>query len=178
MKKIISAPNDVLNTKAKTVEITTETQRIMQEMKEALLAAKNPKGVGLAAPQIGYDLRIFAMRPYKNTQVKFFINPEIIEESEEYAELPKKNVPLEGCLSIPNTWGVVRRKIRITVRYMDLLGRTRIQYFSGFRATIIQHEIDHLNGVLFTHRVLEQKGRLYEIVKDKEGKDRLTPLPI
>lgn len=178
-KPIIQTPDSVLTKKAQTVtRFDASLKHILSEMKQSLITAVDPVGVGLAAPQIGYSLRIFAIKPAKNSRVWFFINPKIITSSIEEIEIPKDNAPLEGCLSVDNTWGVVRRKKEVTIEYQDINGNKVIKSFIGFPAVIIQHEIDHLNGILFTQRVLEQKGKLFEIVKDKEGKNTLKELPL
>lgn len=179
MKPIIITPNPVLNTTTKpVVKISPEIRKVLTEMKEALLSAVDPVGVGLAAPQIGYLLRIFAIKPTVDAKVTFFLNPEIMEVAKDPIRLPEKNTPLEGCLSIPNTWGVVERKKSITLKYLGINGKEIIKTFSGFPAVIIQHEMDHLQGILFTQRVLEQKRKLYEILKNEEGEESLKELPL
>lgn len=178
-KLIVQTPNPVLTKKAENVtKFDASLKRILSEMKQSLISAVDPVGVGLAAPQIGYPLRIFTIKPRKNSRIWFFINPKIITSSVEDIAIPKDNAPLEGCLSVDNTWGVVRRKKEITIEYQDTRGNKVIKSFAGFPAVIIQHEIDHLSGILFTQRVLEQKGKLFEIVKDKEGKSTLKELPL
>src|SRR3989344_6061202 len=72
---------------------------------------------------------------------------------------------LEGCLSIPNIWGYLQRPEKIRLRYMDIQGKIMDREISGFMATICQHEMDHLNGILLTQRVLEQNQKLYQIEK-------------
>lgn len=179
MKQIVFTPNPVLSQPAQPVgKIDKSISQILQGMKDTLIAASDPKGVGLAAPQIGYPLQMFAIKPKENSSVRFFINPKIIAQSEELVRVPKQNTPLEGCLSIPNTWGIVKRKKWVTLNYLDQHGKEKTKTFKGFLAVIIQHEMDHLSGTLFTARVLEQKGKLYEIVKDKEGKESLKELPL
>jgi peptide deformylase len=168
----------VLFQKAKTVVINDQLSNIFKEMREALLAAVDPKGVGLAAPQIGYPLKIFCIKPTSQSPITFYINPQIINQAKEYVKSADSNVPLEGCLSIPNTWGTVKRKKNITLKYQNEKGITKIQNFTGFPAVIIQHEMDHLDGILFTYRIIEQRGKLYEIVKDDEGKESLKELPL
>ena len=74
----------------------------------------------------------------------------------------KKKIKLEGCLSIPKIWGPVNRAERIFLHYQDLTGKKYLKWFSGFEATVIQHEIDHLNGIVFTQRAVEQKKQLYK----------------
>lgn len=79
----------------------------------------------------------------------------------------KKDLKLEGCLSIPKIWGPVQRYQKVLLTYQDLDGKPHKRWFSGFKATVIQHEIDHLQGILFTQRTLEQKHELFE---EKSGK--------
>jgi len=85
---------------------------------------------------------------------------------------------LEGCLSLPDIWGDVQRFPRITVRYLDETGKQHKRKFRGFMSTVIQHEIDHLNGTLFPKRVLEQGGTLYKSEKDEKGEDVFEELKI
>lgn len=178
-KPIVQTPDPVLTKQVeKVTKFDNKLKAILSEMKEALLAAKDPAGVGLAAPQIGYSLRIFATRPTKKATVSFYINPQIVSLSQEETKQPKDETPLEGCLSIENTWGFVERKKNVTITFQDGKGKKHTQTFTGFPAAIIQHEVDHLNGILFTTRVLEQKGKLYEITKDKNGKNILKELPL
>lgn len=179
MKTIILTPSPVLTKPAQEVtRFDDQLEQILLEMKEALLSAKDPKGVGLAAPQIGYSLQIFAIKPRENSNVAFFVNPKIIVTSEEVLSQPQDNTPLEGCLSIPNTWGVVKRKRWVTISYQDGKGKRFRKTYKGFPAVIIQHELDHLKGILFTKRVLEQDGKLYEIVANKDGNESLKELPL
>lgn len=162
---------------------------IVEEMKKALLSAKDPIGVGLAAPQVGYSLRIFIAKPTLKSPILVFINPKIVS-SIKYKVLSIKNDPilntkykihntkLEGCLSLPNIWGEVKRTPSIKISYMDEKGKKYSKEFNGFIATIIQHEMDHLQGILFTKRVLEQKGTLYKSHKDEKGEDVFEEIEI
>lgn len=184
---IITVPNNVLISPAKKVgKIDSKIRRIISEMTRDLVHKENPKGVGLAAPQIGVPLQIFITKPYENSPVEVFLNPEIIFRSPDTApiERPKEGKPsirrerkLEGCLSIPNIWGYLKRHKKVKLRYMDLTGKTLVREFTGFEATIIQHETDHLNGILFTQRVLEQKQKLFTI-EEKKGEEKLVEIEI
>ncbi len=188
MVKIISAPNAVLLKKTKIVSrMDSSVLNTIEQMKEALLAADDPEGVGLAAPQIGKSLSIFIAKPYPKSPISVFINPKIIaggpadstliatstkEAASVKTELrtkQKEQKKLEGCLSLPNIWGQVKRKPEVILSYLDEAGKSHTRHFKGFMATIIQHETDHLNGALFTKHVLEQKGTLYKSYKDREG---------
>lgn len=179
MKPIIKVPADVLITPAKPVtRFDGKLRKMIAEMRQTLRNAKNPKGVGLAAPQIGYGYRIFLVAP-KSDEAQVFINPEITSMEPIAAEKQKEESgKLEGCLSIPRVWGDVRRSQKLTVTYQDENGERHTDTYTGFPAVIIQHEMDHLNGILFTQRVLEQKGKLYEPGRDKQGKEILQELEL
>lgn len=180
MKPVVHTPHPVLTTPAKPVTtIDAKIKRIVKDMRETLIAANNPIGVGLAAPQIGVSLRIFLIRPDEKDNPRVFINPEITTRSETvYKGIPGKKGKLEGCLSIPKVWGVVNRHQRVTLSFLDENGKKQTAKFTGFASIIIQHEIDHLDGILFPRRVLEQKGHLYTSTKDDTGKEILEPLEI
>lgn len=180
MKSIIHVPNDVLTTPAQPItSFDTSTKKLVATMKTTLLATHNPKGVGLAAVQIGELYRVFVTKPRENSPVRAFINPEITKSSRELTDgVPERENKLEGCLSIPGIWGRVRRAARITLRYRDEMGKSHEESFEGFLATIIQHETDHVNGVLYTQRVLEQKAKLYKTAKDSDGREILEEVSL
>jgi len=180
MKAIITTPHPVLTTPTKTVtSFDKRLTKLVAAMKTTLRATKNPKGVGLAAPQVGEPWRVFITRPKEDSPIRVFINPEIIKVSRELTDgVPGRDNKLEGCLSIPKIWGRVKRAVSLTLRYQDETGQTRKERFTGFLATIIQHETDHLNGLLFVQRVLEQKGKLYQAARDEEGKEILEEVTI
>lgn len=173
MKPIVHVPHSVLTTPAQSVtSFDNKLVKLIQDMKTTLRATVNPKGVGLAATQVGVGLRIFLTRPSEKSKIRVFINPEIIQKSDTLTDgVPERGNKLEGCLSIPNFWGKVRRASSLTLRYQDETGVVRQEEFSGFLATIVQHETDHINGILFTQRVLEQKEQLFQITEDEEGKE-------
>jgi len=195
MLKILTSPNDTLSKKSLNYVFKKTDDKFssfLKNMEEALLEADDPKGVGLAAPQVGKSLRIFLAKPKDNSKITVYINPEIIKSE----EVPKKNLSnrklsktkstsgtkslkkLEGCLSLPNIWGEVLRAPSITIKYLDQNGNNQTKKFDGFMATIVQHEIDHLDGILFPKRVLEQGGLLYKSHKDKKGQDVFEEISI
>jgi len=173
MKPIVHIPNAVLSTPSKDVKVfDKKLKKMIADMKEALIATKNPKGVGLAAPQIGLPLKIFITRPNEKTEIRVFINPTIIKKSNGLTDgVPDRENKMEGCLSVPNLWGKVHRASSITLAFLDEKGVAHKDVFTRFLSTIIQHETDHVNGILFVQRVLEQKGKLFEIVTDENGKE-------
>ena len=180
MKSIVSVPNAVLTKPAQTVvNFDRSLEKLIAEMKAALQATINPKGVGLAAPQIGESWRVFITRPKEVSKIRVFINPEIIKRSDEVTDgVPQRENKLEGCLSIPTIWGKVKRAKSLTLRFQDEKGIHHKEAYKGFMATIVQHETDHTNGILYTQRVLEQNGKLYQSGKDEEGKEVLEEIII
>lgn len=180
MKPIVRVPNEVLVTEASRVTAFDRSLlRLVAEMKQTLLAADNPKGVGLAATQVGVGVKVFITKPTAKAAIRVFINPEILERSDAVTDgVPERDNKLEGCLSIPNLWGNVHRASTITLRYQDEKGAIHREKFTGFMATIIQHETDHINGILFTRRVLEQKEKLYQVAHDEDGKEVLEEISL
>jgi len=147
-------------------------------MEKVLLAQVDPQGVGLAATQVGVGISLFIMKASKNAKTEVFINPKIVSVGNGLKPFPthktkltsskkKKKQPLEGCLSIPRIWSPVVRSEKIVIEYQDLTGSTHKKTFTGLKSVIAQHEMDHLVGVLFTQRALEQNSQLYE---EKAGK--------
>lgn len=170
MLKIIIVPNQILTTPTKKVKkIDKKIRKIIEEMEETLIAQKNPEGVGLAAPQVGLPLSLFIIKPKKNQPIKIFINPKILEKKfiKKTKKTVKKTRKLEGCLSIPKIWGVVNRPQKIYLQYQTLNGETKKEWFSFFEAHIIDHEMDHLQGILFTKKAIEQKKPLYQEKNDR-----------
>jgi len=182
MLTIVQAPSAVLSQKATEVKkVNKSTFELVEEMKQTLLAVKDIIGVGLAAPQVGIPLRVFVMKPSEKTPFQVVINPKVISVDpipSAKAKKGKSNVKLEGCLSLLNIWGTVKRASKVTISFLDENGLEHTKTFKGFEATIVQHEMDHLEGILFPKRVLEQKGELYKSHKNKKGEDIFDPIEI
>lgn len=193
MLKIVQTPNPALSQSAKQVsKIDKNVLKLIDQMNQTLEAAKDPIGVGLASPQVGINLQIFVTKLTSKSPIQVFINPKIIQKTEIShlttsnnreqqlnASLKKsKDTKLEGCLSLPNIWGEVKRAPSIKISYSNENGKEFSKEFSGFMATIIQHEMDHLQGILFPKRVLEQKGTLYKSHKDQKGEDVFEEIEI
>ena len=148
---IIEAPDPRLRTISTPVEsIDDELQQLIDDMFETMYAAP---GIGLAAIQVGVPKRVLVMDlqepegeaedapPVKNPRV--FINPQILEGSEQLS------IYNEGCLSVPDQFAEVERPATIRASWLDREGRIHEQTLDGLLATCLQHEMDHLNGVLF-----------------------------
>ena len=148
------ADHKILRTVSKPVkEINKKTLKFLREMDKAMEKAK---GVGIAAPQVGENVRIF-LALLNNKKIIAMINPEITSHSEEmeYGE--------EGCLSLPGKWGPVPRHKELTVRYLDEKSHQRTLKLKDFNARVIQHEMDHLNAMLFIDRV-ESKSDVSNVI--------------
>ena len=141
--------NPRLRQKAELVkEITPEIKELILDMKQTL---KSADGLGLAAPQISKNLRIITLRIPRgqNTQpyLLSLINPKIIKTSSE------KVIMEEGCLSLPNIYGLVERPAKVTVEGLKSSGKKIKIQADGLLARVLQHEIDHLEGILFIDKV-------------------------
>lgn len=173
---LVYVPSPVLNqTTRSVVKIDKKILQIIVEMKHVLISRRDPEGVGLAAPQVGLPLRIFLIKPYPKSNIRVFINPKLIKTAKTHAS--RKNA-LEGCLSIRNTWANISRPKWVELEYQNLDGVTKTERFTGWEAQIIQHELDHLKGVLFTYRAIEQNQELYRIEKNHQGKEELVPIEL
>jgi peptide deformylase len=144
IRDIIIVPDTQLRLVSKPIEtITPEIRALADDMLETMYDAP---GIGLAAIQVARPVRLITMDLSKeetSPEPRVFINPEILSSSEELS------VYEEGCLSIPEYYEEVERPARVRVRFMDIDGKIHEEDAEGLYATCIQHEIDHLNGVLF-----------------------------
>jgi peptide deformylase len=151
-RDILILPDKRLRQVSKPVaKIDAATKALVEDMFETMYAAP---GIGLAAIQIGEPIRVVTMDLAKKDEPKqpqVFINPELVATSE------TKNVHEEGCLSIPEYYEEVERPAEVKVRYLDLEGKAQEIEASGLLATCLQHEIDHLNGVLFIDHISKLK---------------------
>ncbi len=150
--------NQVLRTKSENVS-TSEMKKYVRLAEEMVRYIKNPDNgwVGLAAPQIGVNKRIICVSLMRdgddeNYRTIGMINPEIVEHTDDM------ECDNEGCLSVPGESGDVERWKRIKVSYIDTSLRPQTILLSGLAARIVQHEVDHLDGVLFTDRIKKLEG--------------------
>ena len=173
LRKVLPVANPKLRERSRAVgKVDKKVLSVVKDLKETLSLQKDPEGVGLAAPQIGKLLRIFVM--LDAGELKAVINPEIINISQQKAGKLKKGEIMEGCLSLPHYYGPLKRPKKITIKYLNEEGNEKIEDFVGFTAQIVQHEIDHLNGILFIDRLLENKKPLYKLVGDEWEEMELT----
>ncbi len=161
IRNIVAATDPKLREKSKQVEkIDKKILSLIKDMIDTLKAQKDPEGIGLAAPQVGKNIRIFLMMPDKDN-IKVVINPKVISVTKSKTRQSKAKL-MEGCLSLPHYYGPLTRAEKVQLEYQNEKNEKITQEFSGLEAQIILHEVDHLNGILFVDRLLEQKKPLYE----------------
>lgn len=144
IRPILTLPDPLLRKPAKGVErVDAELHRLMDDMLATMYEAP---GIGLAAPQIGVSRRLIIMDPAKDEEPKtplVMVNPEILDRSQEL------RLHEEGCLSIPEFTAEIERPAKTRVAYIDREGKPQERELEGIWSTLVQHEIDHLNGILF-----------------------------
>ena len=145
---IIKEGDPILRKISKPVkEITPRILRLLDDMKETLIAAE---GAGLAAVQVGV-LRRIVLVEHEKAGLLELINPEIIKSSD------ARQQELEGCLSIPGKWGITDRPESVTIRAMDRNGKYFTMSGDGLSARAFCHELDHLDGILYTDRAVSDR---------------------
>jgi peptide deformylase len=177
IREVVTVPNKVLKRKAKTItDFGDDLQNLIDDMVETM---RDAPGVGLAGPQVNVLQRVitieFGDEEDEEVPPKLYtvVNPEISRSSKETV------LGIEGCLSIPELVGEVERSVSVTVKAQNRHGQPMKIKASGWLARIFQHEIDHLNGVLFTDRTTTLY-RIEDLLEDEEthdgGIDRPPPL--
>jgi peptide deformylase len=165
---ILFVPDPRLRAKAKPVQ--AGDSRVPALAEKMLATMYKAPGIGLAAPQVGELLRLVVVdiRPDEKPDPMVMVNPEIVAESRETATRE------EGCLSLPNQYADVTRPARVKVRWQDLAGAKREIEAEGLLAACLQHELDHLDGVLFVDHIsaLKRNMLLRKLAKDLKGKQR------
>ena len=165
--KIYEYPHPVLKKKAEPVaEVNDELRRVLDDMLETMYDAP---GVGLAAPQVGLSQRmvvIDAAREDEEPAPMYLVNPEIIWRSEE------TEICEEGCLSVPEQNAEVERPASVRVRFTDFHGQQQDIVAEGFLAVVVQHELDHLDGILYIDRISKLKKSMLVKKLEKLRKEK------
>ncbi len=164
LREILTAPDPRLRQKSAPVERVDDSLRaLMDDMLETMYKAP---GIGLAAIQVGVPLRVIVMDLAGEDEEKlprYFVNPEILDPSED------SSVYEEGCLSVPEFYEEVERPARCRVKFLDYDGNPQILDAEGLLATCIQHEMDHLEGVLFIdHLSRLKRDRILKKLKKEQ----------
>jgi peptide deformylase len=164
IRPILTVPDPKLKLVSKPVERVDDALRaLMDDMLETMYAAP---GIGLAAIQVGEPVRVIVMdlaREGEEPAPRHFVNPEVVWASEETAPYE------EGCLSVPEIYDEVERPARVKIRYLNYKGEEIVEDCEGLYAVCIQHEMDHLNGVLFIDHLSRLK-RDRAVAKVKKAK--------
>ena len=171
LRKIITEPNDILRKKSLPVEkVDEDLQRLMNDMLETMYAAP---GIGLAAIQIGVPKRVIVLDIARKDTPKnpiYLVNPEIISKSQNYLTYE------EGCLSVPGQFAEIERPDKCHIRYLDYYGHSKELKAEGMLATCIQHELDHLEGILFIDYLSKLKKSMIikKLSKQKKAIERIV----
>ena len=171
LRQILTEPNSILRQKSSIVEkVDGEIQKLMEDMLETMYAAP---GIGLAAIQVGVPKRIIVLDISRNEEPKkpmFFINPEIVEKAKNNSTYE------EGCLSVPGQFAEIERPESCHLKFLDYNGQPQEIKAEGMLATCIQHEIDHLEGILFIDYLSKLKKSMIvkKLSKQKKQLERIV----
>tara|TARA_B110000438_G_C15446031_1_gene492529 strand:+ start:67 stop:588 length:522 start_codon:yes stop_codon:yes gene_type:complete len=170
LKSILTEPNKILRQISQPLdEVTKEDQNLMDDMIETMYAAN---GIGLAAIQIGIPKRIIVMDISKDKNIKepmYFVNPVIKEKN------INKSTYEEGCLSVPDQFAEIERPSKCDIEYLDYNGKKNFLKAEGLLATCIQHEMDHLEGILFIDYLSKlKKSIIIKKLSKKSKADRIV----
>ena len=171
LRKILTEPNKILRQKSLPVNnVGKQEQKLMDDMLDTMYAAN---GIGLAAIQIGFPKRIIVMDISKNDEKNnpmYFVNPVIKNKNSETSTYE------EGCLSVPNFFAEVDRPKKCDVEYLDYQGKKKTLNAEGLLATCIQHEMDHLEGILFIDYLSKLKKSMIvkKLSKQKKALERIV----
>ena len=171
LRQILTEPNEILRKKSLPVEkVDEDLQKLMDDMLETMYAAP---GIGLAAIQVGVPKRVIVLDIAPKDKPKnpmFFVNPEIITKSENSSTYE------EGCLSVPGQFAEVNRPDKCHIKYLDYYGQPKEIKADGMLATCIQHEIDHLEGILFIDYLSKLKKTMIikKLSKQKKAIERIV----
>tara|TARA_Y100001970_G_scaffold95131_1_gene119882 strand:+ start:2100 stop:2624 length:525 start_codon:yes stop_codon:yes gene_type:complete len=171
IRQILTEPNKILRQKSLKVDVVNEEiQKLMDDMLETMYAAP---GIGLAAIQVGVPKRVIVLDIARKEEPKkpmYFINPEIIKKSENNSSYE------EGCLSVPGQFAEIERPDRCYIKYLDYYGTPKEIKAEGMLATCIQHEVDHLEGILFIDYLSKLKKSMIvkKLSKQKKELERIV----
>ena len=171
LRKILTEPNKILREKSMPVEkIDEDLQKLMDDMLETMYAAP---GIGLAAIQVGVPKRVIVLDIAPKDEPRnpiFFVNPEIIKKSDNNSTYE------EGCLSVPGQFAEIDRPDKCHIKYLDYHGQSKEIKAEGMLATCIQHEMDHLEGILFIDYLSKLKKSMIikKLSKQKKAVERIV----
>jgi len=171
LREILTEPNEILRKKSLLVDqVDGDIQKLMDDMLETMYLAP---GIGLAAIQVGVPKRVIVLDIARKDEPKnplYFINPEIITKSKDSLAYE------EGCLSVPGQFAEITRSSNCSIKYLDYYGQPQELKTEGLLATCIQHEIDHLEGILFIDYLSKLKKTMIvkKLSKEKKQLDRIV----
>ena len=167
IQPFIAIPDEKIRQKSPQVTaFDNSLRKLIQDLLDTALAQENPPALGLAAVQINVLKRVFVAKI--RNKFKPFVNARISKTSK------TQGAYLEGCFSVPGKYGHAIRPLEIDIEAQDAFGKKFTKHYKGLAARIVQHETDHLNGILFIDHVIAQNGKLFRVEKDKKGKELLV----
>ena len=171
LREILVEPNEVLRKKSLAVdEVDKDLQKLMDDMLETMYAAP---GIGLAAIQVGVPKKVIVLDTARQDELRnpmYFVNPQIDWKSADNSTYE------EGCLSVPGQFAEINRADKCRIKYLDYYGQSKELLAEGMLATCIQHEMDHLDGILFIDYLSKLKRSMIvkKLVNQKEQLDRIV----
>ena len=171
LRQILTEPNKILRQKSQLVDkVDSDLQKLMDDMLETMYAAP---GIGLAAIQVGVPKRVIVLDIAQKDGPKnpmYFVNPEVVKKSENNSTYE------EGCLSVPGQFAEIDRPEKCHIKYLDYYGQPQEIKAEGMLATCIQHEIDHLEGILFIDYLSKLKKSMIikKLSKQKKAIERIV----
>jgi peptide deformylase len=165
IRNVVTEGDEILRKHCR--EVKEITPRLKETLEDMLETMRESMGVGIAGPQVGVMRRIFVAQPdpFDEEKVYFMINPVMLEMSDE------KELGVEGCLSVPDMIGDVERSTRIKMEATDINGQRKVYEFEGFDARVMQHEYDHLDGILYTDKCSNLREAEFEEPEEEETEE-------
>ena len=171
VKDIVALPNPkIRNVSVDVTAFGPELRQLILNLIQTSQVQVDPPALGMAAPQINVFKRVFVAKV--RNKFKPFVNPKIIRKSQ------KETALMEGCFSVTGLYGQVIRQSEIDVQYQDIHGKKVTTKLKGLPAKIFQHELDHLNGILFIDHVDNQNGKMFRSKKNRQGKEEFIEVEI
>lgn len=167
IQPFVALPDTRIRQKSQVVVAHDQSlKNLIADLIETSEAQENPPALGMAAPQIGVFKKVIVAKI--RNKFRPFVNPKITKVSKTHGAY------LEGCFSVGGKYGQAIRPLEIDIEAQDASGKKISRHYKGIAARILQHETDHLDGILFVDHVYKQNGKMFRVEKDKGGKELLV----
>ncbi|OGD87114.1 peptide deformylase [Candidatus Curtissbacteria bacterium RIFCSPHIGHO2_01_FULL_41_11] len=167
VKPFVALPDERIRQKSQEVTAYDRSlKELVRDLIETSKVQENPPALGMAAPQIGVFKKVFVAKI--RNKFRPFVNPKITKVSKQ------QGAYLEGCFSVSGKYGSAIRPLEVDIEAQDVFGKKFTKHYKGLPARIVQHETEHLDGILFIDHVYKQNGKMFRVAKDKKGKEMLV----